>query len=145
MALPLAKLRLYLSLIPLLRARPSRLTIANRTASKAEMLCREFDGVKSMPLDALDDNYDIVINGTSAGVHGEGALVDAEVVEAAFCYDMFYVLGGDTPFCRWSRERGAAGVAGGLGMLIEQAAESFHLWRGVRPPTAGIEAALADG
>ena len=76
---------------------------------------------------------------------GEVPDVDPRAVRSAFCYDMFYAHSGDTPFCAWSRRHDATGVAGGLGMLVEQAAETFFLWRGVRPPTAGVAGSLAPG
>ena len=128
---------------PVLAAGPRRLTVANRTVSKAEALAQRFDGVEARALAAVDADYEIVINATSAGVAGDRPPIDAAVVAGAFCYDMFYTLDGDTPFCRWCVDSGATRAAGGLGMLIEQAAESFHIWRGVRPPTDGLAEALA--
>ena len=127
---------------PLLAAGPHRLTVANRTRSKADRLAGAFPGVDAASLDDLDADYEIVVNGTSAGVAGGRPAIDGAVVEEAFCYDMFYTLAGETPFCRWCAECGAAGSAGGLGMLIEQAAESFFLWRGIRPPTRGLAKSL---
>ncbi|MDE0350184.1 MAG: shikimate dehydrogenase, partial [Gammaproteobacteria bacterium] len=112
------------------------------TVSKAEGLAAAFAGVEAAGLDGLDTDYDIVVNGTSAGVAGGRPGIEAAVVDGAFCYDMFYTLDGETAFCRWCAESGAAGAAGGLGMLIEQAAESFCLWRGVRPPTRGVAESL---
>ena len=131
---------------PLLRADVGRLMVANRTESKAHALQQVFPDIDAVSLAEAGEGYDVVINGTSAGMGGEVPDIDAGAVRNAFCYDMFYVPSGDTPFCAWSRRHGAAGVAGGLGMLIEQAAETFFLWRGVRPETAGVEAALGlDG
>ena len=127
---------------PLLRAGVAGLTVANRTESKARALQRVFPDVNAVSLAEAGKGYDVVINGTSAGMGGQVPEIDPRAVRNAFCYDMFYVPSGDTPFCAWSRQHGAAGVAGGLGMLIEQAAESFFLWRGVRPVTAGVEASL---
>ena len=128
---------------PLLDAGPSRLTVANRTASKAERLAAAFAGVEPASLEGLDTDYEVVVNGTSTGVAGGRPAIRAAVVKGAFCYDMFYTLDGATPFCRWCAESGAGRTAGGLGMLIEQAAESFFLWRGVRPPTRGVARSLA--
>ena len=132
---------------PLSRAGVAELAVANRTESKARALQQAFHAVDAVALTDASGEYDVVINGTSAGMAGEVPEVDPRAVRNAFCYDMFYVPAGDTPFCAWSRRHGAAGVAGGLGMLFEQAAESFFLWRGVRPETAGVEAALglSDG
>ena len=128
---------------PLLRAGVGELTVANRTESKAHALGRVFRNIDATSLADVGGAYDVVINGTSASVTGQVPEIDSRVVAKAFCYDMFYAHAGDTPFCAWSRQHGAAGVAGGLGMLIEQAAHTFFLWRGVRPPTAGIAASLA--
>ena len=128
---------------PLLRAGVGELTVANRTESKARALRQVFRNIDATSLADVGGAYDVVINGTSASVTGQVPEIDSRVVANAFCYDMFYAHAGDTPFCAWSRQHGAAGVAGGLGMLIEQAAETFFLWRGVRPPTAGVPAALA--
>ena len=130
---------------PLLRAGAGELAVANRTESKARALRRVFPNIEANSLADAGGDYDVVINGTSASVTGQVPEIDTRVVANAFCYDMFYTHAGDTAFCAWSRQHGAAGVAGGLGMLIEQAAETFFLWRGVRPPTAGVAAALALG
>ena len=130
---------------PLLRAGVAQLTVANRTESKARALRQVFRNIDAISLADVGGAYDVVINGTSAGVAGQVPDIDPRVVANAFCYDMFYAHAGDTPFCAWSRRHGAAGVAGGLGMLIEQAAETFFLWRGARPSTAGVAAALALG
>ena len=129
---------------PLLRAGVESLTVANRTESKAHALRRVFPEVDATPLAEAGQGYDIVINGTSAGMDGRVAEIDPGAVRGAFCYDMYYVPAGDTPFCAWCRRHGAAGVAGGLGMLIEQAAETFYLWRGVRPTTAGVAERLLE-
>ena len=130
---------------PLLRAAPQRVAIANRTAARATALAAGCEGVEAVPLNAVGGGYDLVVNGTAAGVDGAVPDLPAVAVEGALAYDMFYRLGGETPFCRWCRAHGATAVADGLGMLIEQAAESFLLWRGVRPDTSAVAAALADG
>ena len=130
---------------PLLRAGVRKLTVANRTESRALALRQAFPDILAVSLGGVGEGCDVVINGTSAGMAGEVPDIDPRAVRNAFCYDMFYAPSGDTPFCAWSRRNGASGVAGGLGMLIEQAAETFFLWRGVRPPTAGIAGSLALG
>ena len=132
---------------PLSRAGVAELAVANRTQSKARALQQTFHNIDAIGFADVSGEYDVVINGTSAGMAGEVPEFDPGAVRNAFCYDMFYVPAGDTPFCALCRRHGAAGVAGGLGMLIEQAAETFVLWRGVRPETAGVEAALglSDG
>lgn len=130
---------------PLLGAEPRRLTLANRTAGRVRALAPAVDGVEAVPLAALRGGYDLVVNATSAEAHGQRLSLPTAVVEGAFCYDMFYRLAGQTAFCGWCLEHGAAGAVDGLGMLIEQAAESYRLWRGVRPDTTGVAAALANG
>jgi shikimate dehydrogenase len=126
------------ALAPLLAARPAMLLIANRNAGKAEALAADFAAegrVEGVALTAAHGPFDIVINATSASLAGESpALPDDAVGPGSFCYDMAYGA-GPTAFMRWAIVRGASGVADGLGMLVEQAAESFALWRGVRPPT----------
>ncbi len=122
---------------PLKQAGIAGLTIANRTRAKAHALSARF-GVASAELDEVGGGWDVVLNGTAAGLAGIGGLVAPTVVEESRCYDMFYTLGGATPFCRWALERGAREVSDGLGMLVEQAAAAFLLWRGVRPDTGGI-------
>jgi shikimate dehydrogenase len=131
---------------PLLAERPAELCIANRTAEKAqqlalalnrEALCAEADvRVTGLGLDALKGGFDIVISGTSAGLSGDRASVPAPVVRGAFCYDMIY--GAQTDFCRWAEANGARGVTDGIGMLVEQAALAFDIWRGVAPETAPV-------
>ncbi|MXY56487.1 MAG: shikimate dehydrogenase [Gammaproteobacteria bacterium] len=126
---------------PLKRAGAAGLTIANRTLTKAQALAARF-GVASAGLDEVGCGWDVILNGTAAGLVGIGGLVAPNVVAASRCYDMFYSLEGETPFCRWAADHGACAVSDGIGMLIEQAAEAFYLWRGVRPDTAGIAKAL---
>lgn len=123
----------------LLDAGATRLVIANRTVARAEALASRYpEMVESAPLDALSPGFDVVINGTSAGLQGRGALVDAGIVRETLCYDMLYAPDGNTPFCRWARQAGAAAVSDGLGMLVEQAAAAFAIWRGVRPDSRAV-------
>lgn len=129
---------------PLKRAGAADLTIANRTLRRAQTLAARF-GVASAGLDEVGGGWDVVLNGTAAGLSGIGGLVAPDVVTDARCYDMFYSRGGATPFCRWAADQGASVVSDGLGMLIEQAAEAFYLWRGVRPDTGGIAKVLRAG
>jgi shikimate dehydrogenase len=134
-------------LAPLLEAGPARLVIANRTLPKALALVAGFQaagrGVRPEALgyEALrGESFDLVINATSAGLTGAALAVPASVFRRdALAYDMVY--GRDTPFLALAR---AAGVAAhdGLGMLVEQAAESYLLWRGARPETAAVLATL---
>ena len=134
-------------LLPLAAARPRTLAIANRTASKADALARDMAPhakVEAIPLAALGARrFDVVINATSAGLTGDVALPWPATIFApgAFAYDIVY---GDTPtlFLRFAKDAGVTRCADGLGMLIEQAAEGFALWRGVRPDTAPVFALL---
>ncbi|MEH6548560.1 MAG: shikimate dehydrogenase [Pseudomonadales bacterium] len=127
---------------PILGERPQQLTVANRTPLKAEQLARGFaaeGNIAGCGFDELEgQEFDLVINGTSASLAGEmPPLPDGLLAPAAYCYDMMY--GAEpTVFLAWARQQGAAGWVDGLGMLVEQAAESFTLWRAVRPDTATV-------
>ena len=124
---------------PLLADRPAALVLANRTVEKAEQLAEQFGGkFAALSFDALaGQRFDVVINATAASLKGELPLLpDSLFNPDALAYDMMY--GMETPFMIWAREHGAAKIADGLGMLVEQAAESFYLWRGVRPDTAPV-------
>jgi len=129
---------------PLLACAPSSLTIANRTVSKAAELRARFAAqanVDACGYDALDGHaFDLVVNATSAGLSGTMPVLPARLfASGALAYDMVY--GKTTPFMAFAQARGAW-IADGLGMLVEQAAESFFIWRGVRPETAPVMAAL---
>ena len=84
----------------------------------------------------LSAGFDLVINGTSAGLSGTVAGIGGAVLEGAFCYDMSY--GQQTAFCQFARAAGAAAAVDGLGMLVEQAALAFALWRGTRPDADAV-------
>ena len=126
---------------PLLEQQPAELVIANRTVSRAQELAELFDrGVRAVGFDAADTPFDLVINATAASLAGELPPLSPRIFTAGtLAYDMMY--GRDTPFLSFARGYGAT-TADGLGMLIEQAAEAFYLWRGVRPDTAPVIAAL---
>jgi shikimate dehydrogenase len=128
-------------LAPLLAARPSRLVVANRTAQKARDLARRFETAAAGGFEEFrSEQFDLLINATSAGLAGEAPpLAAAAFAPGALAYDMVY--GRDTPFLALARSAGAA-AHDGSGMLVEQAAESFLVWRGVRPETAPVLAAL---
>ncbi|MBD3876902.1 shikimate dehydrogenase [Pseudomonas kunmingensis] len=130
---------------PLLAQKPAALIIANRTPSKAEQLVQEF--AELGPLSAstfadLAEPVDLIINGTSASLGGElPPLADSLIRPGqSFCYDMMYAA-RPTAFCQWAAALDAD-TRDGLGMLVEQAAEAFELWRGVRPDTAPVLAEL---
>ncbi len=126
---------------PLLDQQPAALVIANRTVSRAEELAELFGhGVRACGFDAADIPVDLVINATAASLAGDLPPLSPRVFTPdTLAYDMMY--GRDTPFLDFARTHGAR-TADGLGMLVEQAAEAFHLWRGVRPDTAPVIAAL---
>jgi shikimate dehydrogenase len=132
---------------PLLELRPATLVIANRTAARAAELAAEFadrGAVSGAAFDGIEplEPFDLIINATSASLKGEVPPIPLRAVDGnTVCYDMAYGI-GETPFTQWAREHGAGVVAQGWGMLVEQAAEAFHVWRGVRPSTAPVLEAL---
>jgi shikimate dehydrogenase len=133
-------------LLPLLEHQPQLLTIANRTAQKAHELQQQFSAYGSIAssnyADLAGQRFDIVINATSASLSGELPPLPADVFAAeSLAYDMMYG-NGLTPFLRLAQQQGATHLADGIGMLVEQAAESFFLWRGVRPETEPVIAML---
>ena len=125
----------------LLEAGAARLVVANRTESKAKTLAARFPGVLACGYDALaGERFDVVINATAAGLTGASpALPGGLLGDSVLAYDMVY--GCDTPFLAAARKAGAR-AHDGLGMLVEQAAESFFVWRGVRPATRPVLAKL---
>lgn len=134
-------------LMPLFAQQPQSVTLSNRTAAKADALATIFSPRGPLravaPAALAGQDFDVVINATSAGLAGEAGLPWPPGLfrPGAFAYDMIYA-DAPTTFLRWARAAGAARDADGLGMLIEQAAESFALWRGVRPDTRSIFALL---
>jgi len=127
---------------PLLEQKPARLFIANRTSDKVLELARAFQSlgpVEGGSYDALQGRqFDLIINATSASIQGAvPPLPGGALAPGGWCYDMMYAA-GSTPFVLWGQEHGAAKALDGLGMLVEQAAESFYVWRGVRPATAPV-------
>ena len=128
---------------PLLEMQPASLRIANRGIEKAEDLVEHFESPRALSVCKFsavptNDPYDLIINATSAGLKGETPPYPAAAItENTFCYDLSYGL-TPTPFSVWAREAGAPRSVMGWGMLVEQAAESFHIWRGVRPDTAPV-------
>ncbi|MGM0982634.1 MAG: shikimate dehydrogenase [Pseudomonadota bacterium] len=125
---------------PLLAEEPASLRVANRTAAKAEALAADFRDLGEIAgggFEVVEGAYDLVINGTSASLAGDlPPLPDDLFAEDASAYDMMY--GAEpTVFLRWAAERGAH-IVDGLGMLVEQAAESFFQWRGRRPDTTPV-------
>lgn len=130
----------------ILAEHPSCLVIANRTVAKAQTLAEEFadlGDVSASSFEALaGQQFALVINGTAASLHGDlPPLPDGILASGAWCYDMMYSA-DETPFNAWSRAQGAVKTMDGLGMLVEQAAESFFIWRHERPQTAAVIAQL---
>lgn len=129
-------------LAPLLACNPETITIVNRTTSRAAELAQAFTSLGSIKACSFTElagqNFDLIINGSSASLHGEVPPLPSNIInQNCCCYDMMY---GDkpTPFMVWAKEQGAKKTIDGLGMLVEQAAESFYLWRGIRPETAEV-------
>ncbi|MCY1428968.1 Shikimate dehydrogenase (NADP(+)) [compost metagenome] len=131
---------------PLLAEKPAELVIANRTVAKAEELARLFSDlgpVLASGFDWIDAPVDLIVNGTSASLAGELPPISPSLIQPGHtvCYDMMYAK-EPTAFNRWAAEHGAARTLDGLGMLVEQAAEAFFVWRGVRPDSAPVLAEL---
>ena len=131
---------------PLLELKPRLLVVANRTAERAIEIAEDFaylGPVSGCEFARLENQrFDLIVNATSASLRGDVPAIPAGVVDAlTTCYDMAYGS-GDTAFVTWAKARGAGRAEQGWGMLVEQAAEAFFLWRGVRPDTAPVLAAL---
>ena len=131
----------------LLTLKPAKLTLVNRTVKKAEQLAEDFktigDIVPSAYQDLDSDPFDLIINGTSAGLTQQLPPVPERALGAdTICYDMTYSISQATHFVQWARDKGAAHAMDGLGMLVEQAAESFFIWQSVRADTTAVIKAL---
>jgi shikimate dehydrogenase len=129
-------------ILPILEQSPQTLVIANRTVDKAAQLADEFHGKGSITgcgYDALENRqFDLILNATSASLSGQlPPLPTGLLAEKGTCYDLAY---GNEPtaFVRWGLENHAAKSLDGLGMLVEQAAEAFFIWRGIRPKTRPV-------
>jgi len=122
----------------LLDASPRWLAVANRSHQRAEELAEEF-GVEAIHFDEIPaEHFDLIINGTTTGLNHEAPAIDPETFnDCLLAYDLVYAA-EPTPFMQLAKAGGAKLVEDGLGMLIEQAAESFLLWRGVRPETRAV-------
>ncbi|MES2720354.1 MAG: shikimate dehydrogenase [Pseudomonadota bacterium] len=132
---------------PLLAAGAAQVMVANRTLAKAQTLAQVFAGegdVQALDLSALGQvaqPFDVLINATSASLQGESLALPSSIHHAdSAAYDMMY--GSETPFLRWARAQGLSRCRDGAGMLIEQAAEAFFIWRGVRPSTENLLLAM---
>ncbi len=135
------------AILPLLHAHPAELVIANRNAAKAAELAHQFaayGNLSACSYAGLSGPFDLIINATSASLGAELPPIPASVFTAqSLAYDMMY---GKSPtvFLQFAAQQGAA-LRDGLGMLVEQAAEAFFIWRGVRPDTASVLAAMRAG
>jgi shikimate dehydrogenase len=132
---------------PLLAEQPNCIVIANRTVNKAEQLAEDFADlgkVSGLGFADVDEPFDVIINATSASLSGELPPLNPSIISPeTVCYDMMYGNSA-TVFNQWATEQGAKLTIDGLGMLVEQAAEAFFLWRGVRPSTAHLMKTLRD-
>jgi len=132
-------------LLPLLRENPLSICIVNRTRSKAEELAVLFSNYGKVTVCGIEDlkekkskPADWIFNASSASLQDELPAIPASMLSHnTTCYDLMYSQ-EETTFCKWARQTGAGKVFDGTGMLVEQAAESFYLWRGVRPTTLSV-------
>ncbi|WP_437879766.1 shikimate dehydrogenase [Pseudomonas sp. LRF_L74] len=132
----------------LLGQQPRALVIANRTVATAEKLAQHFADlgpVAASGFDWLSEPFDLIVNATSASLAGELPPIPPELIQPGHtvCYDMMYGK-GLTAFNAWAEAHGAARTLDGLGMLVEQAAEAFLQWRGIRPDSASVLATLRE-
>ena len=129
----------------LLEEKPRWIAVANRTHGRAQELADEF-GVEALTFDEVPaEHFDLVINGTPTGLHAQAPNIDPETFDdCTLAYDLVYDA-HPTPFMELARRGGAKVVSDGLGMLIEQAAEAFLVWRGVRPETLPVYRELRRG
>jgi len=134
---------------PLIDESPAGITIANRTIEKAALLRDIYEDEFPISVSGFEElsgqQFDIIINGTSLGLQGKIAPLPSGIfAKSALAYDMMYG-DGSLPFQNWAKGQGAELVLDGLGMLVGQAAESFYLWRGVRPDSVSVIKAMRDG
>lgn len=139
---------------PLLVQQPQLLTLANRSLDRAEKLRDDLAHIgpihactyTALASENHEERYDLIINATSAGLQGQIPPLPDDILGIhSVCYDMMYKLDEATAFQRWAEEHGALLALDGLGMLVEQAAESFFLWRGQRPETREVIETLRGG
>lgn len=132
----------------LLEQQPSEVLITNRTSNKAVQLAKDFSDLGEITGCGLNQtasrNFDIIINGTSASLHGDlPALPDSIFHIQSCCYDMMYAA-QPTVFMQWAKNNNAKLIFDGLGMLVEQAAESFYIWRNVKVETSSVIKQIRD-
>jgi shikimate dehydrogenase len=132
---------------PVLEEKPAEVVIANRTVSKAQSLAEDFSDIGKISgcgFDQVEGEFDLIINGTSASLSGDLPPIPESVIHAhTTCYDMMY--GAEpTVFNQWAAGLNAGATLDGLGMLVEQAAESFKAWRGVRPESSAVITSIRE-
>ena len=135
---------------PILAQSPQSLTIANRTIEKANALARDFNKHGDIQVVAYNafgsETFDLIINGTAAGLSNEvPPIPDTVLGNNVVCYDMMYNANNATAFVDWASSRGVAQAFDGLGMLVEQAAAAFSIWRSVNPETVAVIESLRSG
>ncbi|HIC46673.1 MAG TPA: shikimate dehydrogenase [Methylophaga aminisulfidivorans] len=132
---------------PLMTYQPTELFIANRTASKAKKLAELFADLGQIQgggFSEVNNHFDVIINATAASLQGEVPDLPASIfTEQSCCYDMMYA-NTDTAFIAWAKKHNVSKTVDGLGMLVEQAAEAFYLWRKIRPDTGSVMQKLRD-
>ena len=134
---------------PLINAQAQSLWIANRSEERAQNLARQFrqlTDIRTSGLGALKgQSFDLILNATAASLSGSVPDIPAGILaQGGSCYDLAYAK-DPTPFVRWGHDQGARQSADGIGMLVEQAAEAFFLWHGIRPDTGPVIRALSEG
>jgi shikimate dehydrogenase len=132
---------------PLLALSPAKLTIANRNLDRARQLARDFTSFGKIEAVAYNrlkrEGYHLIINATAAGLSNQVPPISATILQPeGVCYDMMYKLNAATAFVEWSRAQGVKQSYDGLGMLVEQAAAAFSLWRDRQPDTGRVMALL---
>ena len=129
------------ALVSLIEEKPATITLVNRTKEKAKQMRELFSAQQNIEVasfENLEGEFDLIINGTSLSLVGEvPAISPDQLATGCCCYDMMYG-NEDTAFVSWAKNNGAANAIDGFGMLVEQAAESFLRWRGVRPETSPV-------
>jgi len=137
------------ALAELVNTEPRKITLLNRTVSKAESIKFDFRDVATIDAASYDkadpdEQYDVIINATSLSLNKELPPLSAQwIAPECCCYDMMY-SDEETVFVEWAKQHGAAKALDGLGMLVEQAAESFAIWRGIRPDTGPVITAIRE-
>ncbi len=134
---------------PILQQAPARITLINRTLARAKTLAADFGAVSGIEVRAPEDLdegvFDLIINGTAAGIRGELPPIPEKAINAnTVCYDMMYDIEANTAFVDWALDKGARRAFDGLGMLVEQAAAAFAIWRGVDPETRQVIRCLRE-